>query len=208
MRSGSNVKENLLDEQLDTLCLRIEDFLAKQSLMLMVTSPSKEESRLTITCELAKALAVRGKKVLLVDANFNSRSSHRWFQSLPSSGLVDLLLNGNTAQLYRESPVKGLTIIPAGSDNRIAGKSLANEYMEEFNNWKMTYDIILFQVPPAHVSSPLSAITKACDGVIFLVKGHFDKKKDIKKLSEVYQKIGKPVTGVIYQHQIKKFSKR
>ncbi len=200
MRSLTKQKRgNQLDEQMDILCMRIEEGIAKEPVMLMVSYAGKEDSRAIITCKLASLLANRGKKVLLVDTNFENPSLHEWFRTNSLYGFSDLLIDGPSQQMYKETMIEGFTFLPAGSKKDVIGRRLEPNYEKELLKWKKVYDIVLFQAPSAQVSNPPSFVTKACEGVIFLVKERKDKKKDITKLAEHYMKLGKYVAGVIYQ---------
>lgn len=193
-------KKNIMDEQLDMICMRLEND-EQNAQVIMVASPSAERSRVIVTCNLAKALAHRGKKVLLIDANFEDPFLHKWFRTKSELGLSEFLITGNAAQLYEKTEVEGLMVIPAGKESGLAGRRLSENYKEEFENWKKEYDLVIFQAPPAKSSSPLSIITKACDSVIVIVKENKDKKQAIKALIEDYRKVGKKIIGLIYQKE-------
>ncbi|MEN8701900.1 tyrosine-protein kinase family protein [Bacillus infantis] len=198
LATDKKAKERHLEDQLDTLCLRFEE-VGRESLILLAASPSKEVNRIIITCKLAKAMADRGKKVLLVDANFSAPLLHKCFRMDSSNGLAELLVSGTAQHVYQETSIEGLTVLSAGTEGAIAGRRLNRNCGIEFQAWRERYDLVLIQAPPAKISWPLSLVTKACDGIVFLVKEKKDKKADIKELADYYHRAGKKVLGVIYQ---------
>ena len=53
----------------------------------MVTSPSPGDGKTTVACNLAAGLALNGRRILLVDANFRRPEVHRIFGLSERAGL-------------------------------------------------------------------------------------------------------------------------
>lgn len=191
-------KDKQFDSQMDTLCAKIEQMLMRQSNILLISAPGKERSRSIVTSEVAKAMADRGKNVLLVDSDFEYPTLHEWFRMPSQTGLADLLLRGiPSEQLTRRTGVEGLSLLAAGSEEKVVGRRLSRSYEREFIKWRTMYDLVLIQTPPH--SPPLSILLNTSDGALLMVKEKKDKMEEMKHLAELYKKANKPIVGVIYQ---------
>ena len=82
---------------------------------LMVTSPSKGEGKTVTSLNLAIAMALDGKKVILVDADLRRPSVHKQAKSPQGPGLTDVLVGQkNAEEVLNPTEVVGLRVMTAG----------------------------------------------------------------------------------------------
>ena len=83
---------------------------------LVVTSSVPAEGKSTTVANLAMAMALDNKRVIVVDADLRRPSVHKLFKIDSSPGLTDILVGTHeVSETIRESGVPGVSVIPAGS---------------------------------------------------------------------------------------------
>src|SRR5205814_3057117 len=82
---------------------------------MMVTSPSPGDGKSTVACNLAAGLALNGRRILLVDANFRRPELHKIFQ-LPNDAGFSAVLNSmdNFSSAVCQTQVPNLHVLPSG----------------------------------------------------------------------------------------------
>src|SRR5205807_4080449 len=82
---------------------------------LLVTSTSPGDGKTTVACNLAAGLALNGRRILLVDANFRRPQLHGVFNLSNQLGFGDVLNDVNHFdEAVRDTEVPNLAVITAG----------------------------------------------------------------------------------------------
>jgi uncharacterized protein involved in exopolysaccharide biosynthesis len=82
---------------------------------ILVSSANPGDGKTAVACNLAAGLALNGRRILLVDANFRRPDIHNIFEVANEKGLSDALNDLSTFDtLVRDTPVQNLYVMPTG----------------------------------------------------------------------------------------------
>jgi protein-tyrosine kinase len=162
--------------------------------VLMVTSIPAGKSVGMITAEMAAAMALQGKKVLLVEGDLKKPSLHEWFHMKQLDGI-----HHEPFKNVLPTFLPGLDVLLA---NHSAGKPidiwLSSSFTQHVASWQETYDRVVFSAPSLHSGVEMELLAEECKEAV-LVLQRKDKTEDIRKIQAKFEKAGCKVIGVVYQ---------
>jgi protein-tyrosine kinase len=162
--------------------------------VLMVTSIPAGKSVGMITAELAAAIVLQGKKVLLVEGDLKKPSLHEWFHMEQPDGI-------HKASLKTVFPtfLPGLDVVLA---NNSAEKPidiwLSPSFRQHVASWREDYDRVIISAPSFHSGVEMELLAEECREAV-LVLQQKDKTEDIRKIQAKLETAGCKVIGVVYQ---------
>lgn len=138
---------------------------------LAVTSTTPGEGKTMLASGLAASMAMAGRRVLLVDGDMRRPQLHRLFDVAPAPGLSDILTRDVKAQdAVRESTVKGLFLVPAGTEAANPSELLESEALSSLiQGFSQLFDLIVVDCPPVMAVADASIIANAASSVLFVV---------------------------------------
>lgn len=142
---------------------------------LLVASPSQNDGKTTIACNLAIALAQAGRRVLLVDLSARRPGVESAFHMEPAAGLAEVL-HGEYAgeELLRESEYENLYVLGPGLAFRtLSGRLASREMLELLRQAEDEFEHVILDAPPALLMSDTRLLAPLVDGV-FVVVGSGD----------------------------------
>ena len=146
------------------------------------TSSRNKEGVSTIIVNLTRYIALKktGKKVILIDANFQNPVLHNALGLSMGKGLLDCLTEDiNPEEVIQKVPDSQIDFISCGSGyGKIAGGVDQEKFSNILKILKETYDIILLDSPPLLTSSDSLAPAVAAD-VTFLVVESLKTQKEV-----------------------------
>ena len=135
------------------------------------------EGKTTIAVNLAIVLAESLEShALLVDADMRNPRLHHVFELPAGEGLSEFLATGDDIAKYLvKTPVKKLSLIPAGKRGISFPESLASQKMEHLirelkNRYSDRYVII--DSPPSLIAAETLSLSSMVDGVLLVVRAH------------------------------------
>jgi len=159
---------------------------------LLITSPGPDEGKTTIAVNLAKAFALEGSSVLLIDADLRKPSIHNFFNSMSGLGLSELLLETNSALVLDEE--SNFMVIGTGPLPPNPAELLGSNRMKKFlSHVEDIFDLVVIDGPPVLALADALLLGKQVDGVLLLVRDGATSKKAaidaIDSLSRVETKV-------------------
>jgi succinoglycan biosynthesis transport protein ExoP len=138
----------------------------------VITSPRPEDGKTTVACNLASSLAISGRRVLLIDANFRRPKLHQLFSNLPSEGLSNILVGaGRLENLVTKTDLGNLDVLGSGptppNPAERLGSPLMRELLEEAAS---RYDQIIIDAPPVLLASDTPVLATKVDGAILVLR--------------------------------------
>lgn len=149
---------------------RLEDI--KGPKMIAVVSPMSGEGKSTTTANLAKVLAMDGRRVLIFDADMRRPTMNSNFGSkeLPDLGAV---IKGEAilSQAIRPSTIPGVDVIGMAKGTSQAAELAGLPAFENiFKTLRSQYDYVIVDSAPVNQASESAMIARRCDAVIMVLR--------------------------------------
>jgi polysaccharide biosynthesis transport protein len=156
------------------------------------------EGKSTVSCNLAAALAQRGRKVLLVDADLRSASIQEQLGMHPGRNTV--FATGAT-QYSRYQPIKGLPnlhVVPTGfrptDPYEILDTARVKQLMQA---WSAEYDHVIIDTPPVLLFADVLVMAARADGVLFVTRSGKSRTQASLRAREVLTRAGANILGFV-----------
>lgn len=144
--------------------------------VVAVTSAVAGEGKTVSCANLAANLASAGrKKVLLIDVDLRKADLARVVDVAPVPGLTEFLVGAaGLKDIVRNSVVKGLFVIPAGSRVPAPADLLAGDKFRSFlKESRESFDVVLLDTPPIIPVADTLALRDQADAFVFLYRAGF-----------------------------------
>jgi len=158
--------------------------------VLAMTSFNPHSGKSYISMNLGQALALKGKRVLIIDGDLRHGSASSYINS-PSHGMSDYL-NGSGKNLASViKPVDGssnLFIIPTGvmppNPTELLGTSKFPEMLAEL---RKAFDYIIIDCPPIEVVADAQIIDQYVDRTIFVIRAGLFERAMLPEIEKLFQ---------------------
>lgn len=142
---------------------------------ILITSPSPEDGKSTVSSNLSVVMAQAQSRVLLVDCDLRKPVMHSYFSTDKVSGLTNLLAQGlDPSEVISSTEVEGLSIITSGPIPPNPSELLGSAKMSEFLAWaREEYDVVILDTPPVIAVTDAVLLAPQVDNVLLVLKpGH------------------------------------
>ena len=181
---------------------------------LLLTSAHPREGKSTTSCNLAIAMALQGKRVILVDTDMRHPSIHRAFRLEVEPGLSNVLAGELTLdEALRATSVEGLQVLTCGPLPPNPAEILNSQAMRDLlADLKSRADLVLLDTPPVLPVTDGQVLAGHVDSVVLVVEAGRTRKSDVKHaftllkpsrariLGVVLNKIDQTSKGYYYYH--------
>lgn len=168
--------------------------------VIMVTSARPNDGKSTVAVHLAKSFAESGENVLLIDGDLRRGSLHRLF-ALESShyGLAEVLgENIKWQDAVQPSLVNNLRFMSRGKKSNVGPDLLSrNQLNGLLEQLRPHYDRIIVDTPPLLGLADSILISKAVDGLLFVIRSDQTTQRDVATASEILHQSNAPVYGFV-----------
>jgi len=167
---------------------------------IMITSPTPQEGKTTISSSLAVVLAQADKQVVLIDADLRRPKVHRKFELHNRIGLTDLFVRPLDALsgIVKFVEIHGLAVITSGGLPPNPAELLTSQKMIDIlDRLNQDFDIILIDTPPVLTVTDAAALAPAMDGVIVVAKPGSTKLSSLQQTLVQLRSVGARVLGVV-----------
>jgi Mrp family chromosome partitioning ATPase len=194
--AGAALMDSIASAEMSELGLRPQIFA--------VTSPLVGDGKTVTTANLAAALATKGRRVMLIDADFGDQaltellSDHAgWYPGLTDMVEVGISLTSAVRSVHvRDGLV--VDVLSRGSQSIAAPEFFRRPAVaDRFAEIRESYDLILVDVPPMLQVAYSGSVVRLCDGVVVVVS-HGGGAPALTEAADRIRLIGKPVHGYIY----------
>ncbi len=143
---------------------------AEQQGVILVTSPSGGNGKTTVATNLAISIALSGRRVLLVDANFRRAATSELFENMKVEGLSNILIGqGQLRDYVTTTSVPGLDVLSAGPVPQNPAELLGSSYLRDvIVDARSRYDQVIFDGPPVLLVSDAMVLAGAVDGCLLV----------------------------------------
>lgn len=139
---------------------------------LLVTSSMPGEGKSTTAVNLGVAIAVTGKKVLIIDADLRNPAQHKFFGFDNTIGLTSLMIDEELQliNVAHKANVDNFFVLTSGPIPPNPAEILASKKMQSFvKNLSKIYDMIIVDSPPVIAVTDASILASYLEGVILVV---------------------------------------
>ena len=166
---------------------------------LMVTSPSPGDGKTTVACNLAAGLALNGRRILLVDANFRRPEVNKVFGLSNEQGFSDVL-NAVAAfdEVIQETQVPNLAVMAAGPKPMNPTELFESQLLVDFIERALEeFDHVIFDTGPLMVVAEAQAMAPRVDGVISVVRAKTNNRGLLQRMRDDLRRVKAEHLGVV-----------
>lgn len=168
--------------------------------VILITSAVPKEGKTTVSSNLAAALAMGGRRVLLIDADLRRSSLHRVFNTKLSPGLQEVLeLQLLPKDVIVPTAQENLFVMPAGqpetSGSEVFLKRPLNQMLKELT---AHFDYILIDTAPVLATDDAASLGSRTHGAFVVVRAGHTSARMIREALERLRRRNVKVLGLIY----------
>src|SRR5262249_10820417 len=168
---------------------------------LLVSSAGQGEGKTLTSTNLAIALALEGRRVILVDTDLRRPTVHRLLECEMRPGLTDLLV-GTAAleEALRPFPeAAGLRVLPSGAIPPNPAELVNSAPMEELiHRLSEEADIVLFDGPPCLPVTDAVLLSAKVDGVLLVADVAEARRAGLKYAGEQFERARARLIGLVF----------
>lgn len=168
---------------------------------IMVTSAGPGEGKSTTMANLAVAMAQAGNRTLIVDCDLRKPVQHKIFELSNLKGVTNVLVDKIHAdEIIQPTLVDNLFVLTSGPIPPNPSELLGSERMKNLiSHLKTSFDMVLFDAPPALAVTDAAVLSGQIDGVILVLRSQVAKIDMAKQAKELIEKAnGKFIGSVLY----------
>lgn len=172
---------------------------AEQQGVVLVTSPSGQNGKTTVATNLAISIALSGRRVLLVDANFRRPSLIKIFPELREEGLSNVLIGqAHLDDVVTSTSVPGLDVLNAGPLPPNPAELLGSSYLRDMLvDARARYDQVIIDGPPVLLVSDAMVLAGAVDGVLLVCQYRATSRGALQRTQQQLDAINARIFGAV-----------
>ncbi len=168
--------------------------------VIAIASALPLEGKTTTAINCAVALAQRGAKVLLVDADLRQPSIHESFGLDGKRGLKDQIAGTYIEELACPIPQQpGLWVLSAGTSE--VGKAAvldSNALLPLIKEWRSSYDYVILDTPPLSLVSDALVLATHSDAVVLVVRSDVTPQRLLRRTCDTLQRAHVNPVGLVF----------
>ncbi|MCC2672726.1 MAG: capsular exopolysaccharide family, partial [Armatimonadetes bacterium] len=166
---------------------------------LAVTSAHPGEGKSVTSANLAIAMALQGKRVILVDADLRRPSVHRMFRVEAEPGLTSVLADEISLEdALHSTAIEGFKVLTAGplppNPPELLNSQAMLDLLERFKDYA---DLVVFDTPPTIPVTDSQVLASHVDGVVLVVEAGQSRKATLKHARDLLERTHGRLLGVV-----------
>lgn len=174
----------------------------------MITSAYENEGKSSVAANLALALAKNGRKVVLVDADFNKPAVFKIFELDGSKSLNKAIEGTSSWSSQVVSDRSGLDLLPCSQDTLkseiLTNSKKLDEIMKELRE---EYDFVIVDTSPAYLLNETMAMNELVDATLFVVRQDYATSDVINETVKRLTYVKDNVLGVVFKNVVSEGNK-
>lgn len=166
---------------------------------VMLTSCNPGEGKSTLSCGLACAFALRGPRVLLIDADLRRPTVAKRFQLSNKVGLSSVLTGSASLQeaVQTVAEISTLSVLPSGPISPSPVAILDSEAMKRLiAEAEAEFDIVMIDSPPVLGLADSSILAQFSDAIVLVLSYVQFNKAQVRRAKSVLARSQRSVTGI------------
>ena len=168
--------------------------------VLLITSAVPNEGKSTVAANLARALALGGSRVVLVDGDLRKGVLHQLLGLQREPGLADVLRQpGDLEKAIQKDSILNFSFISSGLASGNSGDLfLGPEFKQVLARLRQQFDYVLIDSSPVFAADDATTLAPTVDGTLFVVRSRFSGARPVREaLDLLYQRQAK-VLGIVF----------
>ena len=167
---------------------------------MMVTSTTPGEGKSLTAANLAIAMALDGRKVILVDADLRRPTVHEKFGVRNTPGLTNVLVGSMSIdKALQDTEIENLQLMTSGPIPPNPAELLNSRAFEQVHEMlKERADLVIFDSPPCLSVADAQVLAANVDGLVYVVQLGSTKKSALKHGHELLKQAHAKVLGIVY----------
>lgn len=174
----------------------------------MITSAYENEGKSSVAANLALALAKNGRKVVLVDADFNKPAVFKIFDLDGSKSLNKAIEGTFSWRSQVVSDRSGLDLLPCSQDalksEILTNSKKLDEIMKELRE---EYDFVIVDTSPAYLLNEPMAMNELVDATLFIVRQDYATSDVVNETVKRLTYVKDNVLGVVFKNVVSEGNK-
>jgi capsular exopolysaccharide synthesis family protein len=163
--------------------------------VLLVSSPEEREGKTTVAADLARVVALQGRRVLLIDGSLRKPDIAAAFGLPEAKGLPGFLTDGNELSDYI-TQTEGVDILPSGIASAKSAEMLSSPRMKALlEKARETYDVVIVDSAPIIGCVDTRILAREADDVLLILQPDASKLDLTKESRQTLEAIGGRVVG-------------
>ena len=191
-------------EAFNTLSTNLS-FAGENIKKIMITSCHASEGKSYLSINLARALAQRGKRVALVDADLrrsmiNSTYGVRFEHDKSGGSGLSHFLAGMVGmdEVVYQTDITNMLMVPVGREVPNPLALLSGWHFEELlDTLAKMVDYVIVDAPPVGVVIDAAEIAKVCDGTMIAVHYNDVRRQELLDVKQQIEQSGCPILGTV-----------
>jgi capsular exopolysaccharide synthesis family protein len=166
---------------------------------LVMLSAGPGEGKSTTLLRLARAMALAGEKVLLIDSDLRRPTQHSLMNVRKEPGLAEVLQGKATLEAAVQREVQpNLDFLPCGASGSFTLTLLFVERLKAvIEQARGKYDRIVFDAPPIIGVSDSSVLASVIDDIVLLIQHRRNPQSMVLRAQQIIEGLGKTVLGIV-----------
>jgi capsular exopolysaccharide synthesis family protein len=167
---------------------------------IVVTSTSPGEGKSITASNLAMAMALDGRRVILVDGDLRRPTLHEKFSVDQRPGLTNVLVGHTRLEdALKETEIPGLRILTAGPLPPNPAELLNSNAMRAVHReLRDMADAVIFDSPPFLATADAQVLAAMADGIIYVVQFGEAKKSAVRHAMDLINQAHARILGVVF----------
>jgi polysaccharide biosynthesis transport protein len=170
----------------------------KELKVIVITSTVGGEGKSTTCANLAVAMAQRGRRVLVVDADMHCPNQHHFWNLSNSIGLSHILVGKATLKTWLHPVMDNLHVLTAGVLPPNPGALLGSKRMDALiQHLASNYDHVIIDSPCLSAADDPRLLSKLADGMVLVVRPELLDVEDVAIAKEQLRQLENNVLGLV-----------
>ena len=168
--------------------------------VVLITSAVPNEGKSTVAANLARALALGGARVLLVDGDLRKGTLHKLMGLPCEPGLAEALRAPEELEKAIQTNCwPNLSFLSRGSSPGHCGDLLmGSSFKQVLDQLRERFDYVLINSSPVFAADDAATLAPRVDGTLFVVRSRFSRARPVRDALELLYQRNARVLGVIF----------
>jgi capsular exopolysaccharide synthesis family protein len=168
---------------------------------LLIASVSPGGGGTTVASNLATGIALNGRRVLLIDANFYRPGLRAIYQNIPALGLSEVLQGKATIEqtIVQSVDLASLSVMGAGTRPSTSAAELleSRAFADMLTTLRAKYDVVIFDGAPLSLVSDSISLASKVNGVLAVVRAGVIARGTVQRVRDQLRQVNANLIGLV-----------